>query len=201
MHPISDHPDVVIFPPVIAASALVVILLLHWLWPLDIFLRPVTFALGATLCTLGIGCAAWGQITLVRAGTNVSPLKPTTAIVTGGSFRFTRNPLYVDGTALLFGVSLLIGTWWGLIVFGARYFDVALWSGSPRRAVSRTEIWRIVRKVQEFGAALFMTDRASNKSLQRARPSRGSCNPRILRAGSLSWVIRSRCDGKWADET
>jgi protein-S-isoprenylcysteine O-methyltransferase Ste14 len=57
-----------------------------------------------------------GQITLVRAGTNVSPLKPTTAIVTGGSFRFTRNPLYVGGTALLFGVSLLIGTWWGLIV-------------------------------------------------------------------------------------
>lgn len=55
-----------------------------------------------------------GQITLVRAGTNVSPLKPTTAIVR--SFRFTRNPLYVGGTALLFGVSLLIGTWWGLIV-------------------------------------------------------------------------------------
>ena len=116
MDPISDHPGVVIFPPVIAASALVVILLLHWLWPLDIFLRPVTFALGATLCALGIGCAAWGQITLVRAGTNVSPLKPTTAIVIGGSFRFTRNPLYVGGTALLFGVSLLIGTWWGLIV-------------------------------------------------------------------------------------
>ena len=120
MDPISDHPDVVIFPPVIAASALVVILLLHWLWPLDIFLRPMTFALGATLCALGIGCAAWGRITLVRAGTNVSPLKPTTAIVTGGSFRFTRNPLYVGGTALLFGVSLLIGTWWASGARGER---------------------------------------------------------------------------------
>jgi len=196
MDPISDHPDVVIFPPVIAASALVVILLLHWLWPLDIFLRPVTFALGATLCALGIGCAAWGQITLVRAGTNVSPLKPTTAIVTGGVVSLYSQP-FVRGRycSALRCVSFdrdVVGPY----RFGARYFDVALWSGSPRRAVSRTEIWRIVRRVQEFGAALFMTDRASNKSLQRARPSRGSCNLRILRARSLSSLVRPRCDGK-----
>ena len=116
MDPTPDRPDVVIFPPVIPALALVAILVLHWLWPLDISLRPLAFALGATLCALGIGCAAWGRITLVRAGTNVSPLKPTTAIVTGGSFRFTRNPLYEGVTTLLFGVSLLIGTWWGFIV-------------------------------------------------------------------------------------
>ena len=47
-----DRPDVVIFPPVIPASALVVILLLHWLWPLRVSLRPLTFALGAALCAL-----------------------------------------------------------------------------------------------------------------------------------------------------
>ena len=113
----TDHPDVVIFPPLIPASVLIVMLLLHWFWPLQIAMTRVAFALGAILCLLGICCVAWGGITLVKARTNVSPLRPTTALVTDGPFRFTRNPLYVGGSALLLGVSLLIGTWWGVIVF------------------------------------------------------------------------------------
>jgi protein-S-isoprenylcysteine O-methyltransferase Ste14 len=52
----------------------------------------------------------------VKSGTNVNPLKPTTAIVTGGPFRFTRNPLHIGVMNLLVGLSLLIGTWWGLVV-------------------------------------------------------------------------------------
>jgi protein-S-isoprenylcysteine O-methyltransferase Ste14 len=111
-----DHPDVVIFPPLIPVSVLVVMLLLHRFWPLQISMKPVAFALGAISCLLGIGCTAWGRITLVKARTNVSPLRPTTALVTGGPFRFTRNPLYVGVSTVLFGVSLLIGTWWGVIV-------------------------------------------------------------------------------------
>jgi protein-S-isoprenylcysteine O-methyltransferase Ste14 len=33
-----------------------------------------------------------------RAGTNLDPREPTTTIVTGGPFRFTRNPLYLSLT-------------------------------------------------------------------------------------------------------
>jgi len=116
MAPNRDHPEVVIFPPVIPASALVAMLVLHWLWPLQIPLRLPSVVLGAVICMLGIACVAWGRITLVKAGTNVSPLEPTTGIVTAGPFRFTRNPMYVGITALIFGVSLLLGTWWGVIV-------------------------------------------------------------------------------------
>jgi len=112
----TDHPDVVIFPPLIPASVLIVMLLLHWFWPLQIAMTRVAFALGAILCVLGIGCVVWGGITLAKARTNVSPLRPTTALVTDGPFRFTRNPLYVGGSALLLGVSFLIGTWWGVIL-------------------------------------------------------------------------------------
>src|SRR5450631_2296204 len=101
MAPNRDHPDIVIFPPVIPASALIAMLLLHWLWPLQIPFRPLTFVLGAIICLLSIGCVAWGRNTLVKVGTNVSPLKPTSGIVTAGPFRFTRNPLYVGITALV----------------------------------------------------------------------------------------------------
>src|SRR6185369_16017973 len=45
----TDHPEVVIFPPLIPASVLVVMLLLHWFCPLQIAMTRAAFALGAIL--------------------------------------------------------------------------------------------------------------------------------------------------------
>ena len=45
---------------------------------------------------------------LSRAHTPVDPLKPTTALVTEGPFRYSRNPIYVALTLLYVGVALLI---------------------------------------------------------------------------------------------
>jgi|SRR6516162_10154628 protein-S-isoprenylcysteine O-methyltransferase Ste14 len=112
----TDHPGVVILPPLLMVLALVVMLALHWLWPLRIGRRLLGVALGIILGVLGIGSIAWGHTTLVKGGTNVSPLKPVRGIVTDGPYRFTRNPLYVGMMSLFIGVSLMVGTWWGFIV-------------------------------------------------------------------------------------
>ena len=45
-------------------------------------------------------------LALKRAGTSVDPYKPTTALVTRGVFRFTRNPGYVGATSMYVGVAL-----------------------------------------------------------------------------------------------
>ena len=111
-----DHPGVVIFPPIIIGLALLSEIGLHWLWPLPISVRSVALVLGTVLSILGVGSAAWGRKVMVQAGTNVSPFKPSTAIVMNGPFRFSRNPLYVGITSLFIGLSLLIGTWWGFIL-------------------------------------------------------------------------------------
>lgn len=42
-----------------------------------------------------------------RAGTKVDPREPTTAIVTGGPYRFTRNPLYLSMTLIYSGITAL----------------------------------------------------------------------------------------------
>jgi hypothetical protein len=110
-----DSPGVVIFPPLLMGLALLAVGTLHWLWPLPISTRPVALAFGIVLGILGVGLAAWGHRTLVKGGTNVSPLKPTTAIVIAGPFRFTRNPLYVGVMTLLLGLSLAMGAWWGFV--------------------------------------------------------------------------------------
>jgi protein-S-isoprenylcysteine O-methyltransferase Ste14 len=42
-----------------------------------------------------------------RAGTNVDPYEPATAVVTEGPYRFTRNPMYVGFTLMYVGISAL----------------------------------------------------------------------------------------------
>jgi protein-S-isoprenylcysteine O-methyltransferase Ste14 len=53
---------------------------------------------------------------MVAAHNNLDPAMPTTAIVSGGPFRFTRNPLYVGMTMLYVGLTLGFDTWQGFVL-------------------------------------------------------------------------------------
>lgn len=112
----TDRAGVIFPPPLIMLTALIAAMALHRLWPWPVASRAAAVTLGAAFCVFGIGIAAWGRITLARGGTNVNPYKPTTSIITGGPYRFTRNPLYVGIQGLFLGLSLLVGTWWGLVL-------------------------------------------------------------------------------------
>src|SRR5437763_16614909 len=96
--PAVDHPDIVVFPPVIPLTALVAACVLQWLAPLgwiaDID-SPVRIGIGAIVVLSGLITISAGRRALVQHGTSVNPLQPTTALVTGGIFSRTRNPLYV----------------------------------------------------------------------------------------------------------
>lgn len=111
--PRADHPGVVIFPPLLFVSCLLTGQLLHWLWPVPAFIpwlpRVVLAGLALVVAAVfGIG----GARALRGAGTNVSPHRPTTAIVSGGIYRYTRNPLYVALLSVYTAVSLLANTLW-----------------------------------------------------------------------------------------
>jgi len=50
---------------------------------------------------------------MLAAGTNIDPSLPTTALVTSGPFRFSRNPLYLALMLVYFGLSMIVNTGWG----------------------------------------------------------------------------------------
>lgn len=112
----ADKPGVVVLPPLLYAAALIVVLALHWFWPMPISSRAVSLTVGLTLILFAIAIANWGRRTMHSAGTNVNPLRPTTAVVTSGPFRFSRNPLYLALTLLYVGLILSFNTWWGIVV-------------------------------------------------------------------------------------
>lgn len=112
-----DRAGVMAPPPLIYAAAVAVMLALRWCWPLPLQGGVALQVCGASLVALGLAFGLSGRRALGAAKTTVSPFRPTTAIVQAGSFRLSRNPLYVGMAVMFLGVSLLCATAWGFIVF------------------------------------------------------------------------------------
>jgi protein-S-isoprenylcysteine O-methyltransferase Ste14 len=100
-----DNPGVVAPPPLIYAGALGVGLLLNRLRPVGFLPDGLRRGFGLALFVGGGVIGSLGLREMSRAGTNVDPYKPTTAIVEGGPYRFTRNPLYVGLTLMYAGIA------------------------------------------------------------------------------------------------
>jgi protein-S-isoprenylcysteine O-methyltransferase Ste14 len=47
-------------------------------------------------------------------GTNVPTNLPATIFVIQGSYRFSRNPMYIGGSAFFLGIGLMVGSLWML---------------------------------------------------------------------------------------
>jgi protein-S-isoprenylcysteine O-methyltransferase Ste14 len=110
-----DHPNVVIFPPLILAATIALGVALQWLFPkgvLSMVSVPWRMALGVIVIFAGVVLAAMGRRILMRLGTNVSPLRSTTALATEGIFGWTRNPLYSGGVLAVLGIALVFALDW-----------------------------------------------------------------------------------------
>jgi len=57
-----------------------------------------------------------GFMALRRAGTTIRPDRGATALVTGGPYRFSRNPLYISLALMHAGVSIWARSVWALVM-------------------------------------------------------------------------------------
>src|SRR5215475_3554548 len=109
MHKASpDTAHVLILPPLLYGTAFVVGLLLHMVFLLHILPTTLVRGIGVVCVLVSLPLALATLRVLSRAHTPVDPMKPTTALVTEGPFRYSRNPIYVALTLLYVGVALLV---------------------------------------------------------------------------------------------
>ena len=108
MNAAPDSSNAIIRPPIAWALSFVVGFGLDWLYPAPFVPPAVPHRwLGGAVFAAAFALAIWAIATIRGAGTRVETYKPTTAIVTTGPYRFTRNPIYVG---MLFGlIGLAIG--------------------------------------------------------------------------------------------
>ena len=105
--------QVLVRPPLAWALAVVTGFVLDWL-------EPVAFVpedwpaglLGAVVFVLALALGVWALDTMTRAGTNVPTNRPTTTIVEGGPYRFTRNPIYMGMFGGLIGLGIAFDNLW-----------------------------------------------------------------------------------------
>jgi len=113
----SDHPDVFARPPLVYLGAIAAVFVLRHFLPLPLIAAAGILWPFAALAVLGVLILFWGRNAMRKANTNIDPMLPTLAIVTGGPYRFSRNPLYIALTLIYFGVTLAGNTWWSVLVF------------------------------------------------------------------------------------
>src|SRR5271165_637540 len=117
-----DTPDVIIFPPLIPLSVLIVGVILHFFMPLGL-LAHVLFlgriVVGAIAFIAGIGMVISAARIFRRIGTNARPSQPTVALATTGIFTWTRNPMYVGGSLALLGIAIGFALDWVILLLAA----------------------------------------------------------------------------------
>ncbi len=106
-------------PPLIYLGGILLgVVLDRWERPWPVFASAGPRWSGLAAIAVGIAMIVAARRAMLAAETNINPFKPTTAIVSSGPFRFTRNPLYVSMTLIYLGLTLVVNTWWTFLLLG-----------------------------------------------------------------------------------
>jgi len=99
-----------VLPAVYLLATLVVMWLMHMSLPIYQYVHePASYA-GVVPVILGIAIAAISSGMFIRAGTGLLPFEEATTLVTGGFYRFSRNPMYLGMILMLAGAAFLLGS-------------------------------------------------------------------------------------------
>ncbi len=116
MAPSEDHPGVWFPPPLIYVGGFLLGALLEALVSIGDMPSTLAVILGPLLIAAGLLFLVPAWRTFKEARTTVVTIKPAATLVTGGPYRFTRNPMYV-GLALTYaGLAVWLNLIWGLIL-------------------------------------------------------------------------------------
>jgi protein-S-isoprenylcysteine O-methyltransferase Ste14 len=111
-----DQAGVLFPPPLLYVSAFALGLVVQHLYPVSLLPNEV-FAVPAIVCVMvSVALMAWCVRTFRLAKTSLIPVKPTTALVTDGPFRFSRNPMYLGLTLLYLGIALWLNAFWVVVM-------------------------------------------------------------------------------------
>lgn len=115
MSDILARPNRLPWPPLIYLAAIAASVLLHMLAPLAWLPSPISdifFAVG----WLFVAGAAMIDISamrmLHRSKTTILPHRGSDHLVTGGAYSFSRNPIYLANTMIMFGAGFISGIIW-----------------------------------------------------------------------------------------
>ena len=110
-------------PPPIIALVMIAIIYLS-----SLIIEPITFGyqtvISILVVVIGLSCAIPSFRLFAKHKTTISPFTPseTTALVTEGMYRYSRNPMYLGLVLLTIAATIFFGTWLGVVFVVAFIF-------------------------------------------------------------------------------
>ena len=105
-------PGVRIPPPVLALAVLGAAWGADRILPMPIAAGGLLLWIGVAIVALALLLALAALIQFFAAKTHVEPWRPTSVIISGGVFRFSRNPIYLAFCVTALGAGLALNSWW-----------------------------------------------------------------------------------------
>jgi len=97
-----------VMPTTCLLIAIVVMVALHFLFPVARIIPPLWNLLGIIPLALGVIINLIADRAFHKVNTTVKPFKESTALITEGVFRISRNPMYLGFVLVLIGIAVLI---------------------------------------------------------------------------------------------
>lgn len=111
-----DSPGVRLPPPALYAVAVLAGYLLHRGWPLPVGNSVIVQTLAWLLMGVWLALTVSSIGNFRRSRTSIVPIRPATALVISGPYRFTRNPMYVGLATLTVALGLFMNSWWPMLL-------------------------------------------------------------------------------------
>jgi protein-S-isoprenylcysteine O-methyltransferase Ste14 len=117
-----DHAAVLVPPPVALALCVFAGWLADRVWPAP-FLPPgyPRWLDSGIVIALGGAVALWAVVQFRQAQTSVRPDRPTSAILSTGPYRYSRNPIYFGMFLVVAGLAVASDNLWQLAALAVLY--------------------------------------------------------------------------------
>ena len=102
--------DTPMLPPVYLFTALAAMMLLHLFFPVLVLVSTPWHTAGLVPLALGVALNLVAGKSFMRSGNPIRAFEPPQTLVTGGVYRFSRNPMYLGMVLMLAGIAILLGS-------------------------------------------------------------------------------------------
>ncbi len=109
-----DTAGVIAPPPVIYFAFLLIGLGADALWPVAVLPQVARYAAGGAVIALSLALVISAFRQFRRHKTSFKPHEPSTALITEGPYRYSRNPMYLALSLLYAGLSIAADSPWTL---------------------------------------------------------------------------------------
>jgi protein-S-isoprenylcysteine O-methyltransferase Ste14 len=130
----SNHPQLIFNPLLLLGIAIILTALLGWLWPLPFFAKAPSRFIGGALFVGGLLFGLPAFRGMRRAGTSPDPRRPSTALVEEGTYRLTRNPMYVGMLIAYAGLFIFLRSPWFVVFLPLLIWMLTRWVILPEES-------------------------------------------------------------------